>query len=81
VRWHQSDRDAIRNAEAWLVTTATRLAIDRLRALKAERDTYIGPWLPEPLLPPMRGGRRAESGARPDPVHHSSLAGVRYGVR
>src|SRR2546422_3770505 len=29
VRWHQSDRDAIRNAEAWLVATATRLAIDQ----------------------------------------------------
>jgi RNA polymerase sigma-70 factor (ECF subfamily) len=50
LRWHQSDRAAIRNPEAWLVTTATRLAIDRLRALKAERDAYVGPWLPEPLM-------------------------------
>ena len=50
VRWHQSDRDAIRNAEAWLVTTATRLAIDRLRALRTEREAYVGPWLPEPVL-------------------------------
>ena len=50
VRWHQSDHEAIRNAEAWLVTTATRLAIDRLRALKAERDVYVGPWLPEPIV-------------------------------
>jgi RNA polymerase sigma-70 factor (ECF subfamily) len=49
VRWHQSDRAAIRNPEAWLVTTATRLAIDRLRALKTERDAYVGPWLPEPM--------------------------------
>jgi RNA polymerase sigma-70 factor (ECF subfamily) len=49
VRWHQSDRAAIRNAEAWLVTTATRLAIDRLRALKTEREAYVGPWLPEPM--------------------------------
>ena len=38
VRWHQSDRAIIRNAEAWLVTTTTRLAIDRLRALKTERE-------------------------------------------
>jgi RNA polymerase sigma-70 factor (ECF subfamily) len=45
VRWHQSDRGSIRNVEAWLVTTATRLAIDRLRALKTERDAYVGPWL------------------------------------
>ena len=50
VRWHQADRAAIRNAEAWLVTTATRLAIDRLRALQRERDTYVGPWLPEPVM-------------------------------
>jgi RNA polymerase sigma-70 factor (ECF subfamily) len=50
VRWHQSDREAIRNSEAWLVATATRLAIDRLRALKTERDAYVGPWLPEPMM-------------------------------
>ena len=50
VRWHQSDRDVIRNAEAWLVTTATRLAIDRLRALRTEREAYVGPWLREPLM-------------------------------
>lgn len=50
VRWHQADREAIRNPEAWLVTTTTRLAIDRLRALRTARDAYVGPWLPEPLV-------------------------------
>jgi RNA polymerase sigma-70 factor (ECF subfamily) len=50
IRWHHSERPAIRNPEAWLVTTATRLAIDRLRALSAERKAYSGPWLPEPLV-------------------------------
>ena len=40
VRWHQADADTVRNPEAWLVTTATRLAIDRLRALKTEREAY-----------------------------------------
>jgi RNA polymerase sigma-70 factor, ECF subfamily len=57
VRWHQADQATIRSAEAWLVTTTTRLSIDRLRALKTEREAYTGPWLPEPILggaPPDR---------------------------
>lgn len=39
-----------RNPEAWLVTVATRLSIDRLRLAKAERAHYVGVWLPEPML-------------------------------
>jgi RNA polymerase sigma-70 factor, ECF subfamily len=50
VRWHQADQAAVENAEAWLVSTATRLAIDRLRRLKTEREAYAGPWLPEPIV-------------------------------
>jgi RNA polymerase sigma-70 factor (ECF subfamily) len=50
LRWDQADRDAIRNAEAFLVTGTTRLALDRLRAARARREVYVGPWLPEPLL-------------------------------
>jgi RNA polymerase sigma-70 factor (ECF subfamily) len=50
LRWHQTDRQAIENPEAWLVTTTTRLAIDRLRRLKTEREAYVGPWLPEPIV-------------------------------
>jgi RNA polymerase sigma-70 factor (ECF subfamily) len=50
LRWHDSDRNAIRNPEAWLTTAVTRLAIDRLRKLKLDREKYAGPWLPEPLV-------------------------------
>ncbi|NRF65536.1 RNA polymerase sigma-70 factor [Aquincola sp. S2] len=51
LRWHQhADRGALQSAEAWLVTVVTRLAIDRLRAAKTEREAYIGFWLPEPLV-------------------------------
>jgi RNA polymerase sigma-70 factor (ECF subfamily) len=50
IRWHQTERDHIENPEAWLVTTTTRLAIDRLRRLKTEREGYVGPWLPEPIV-------------------------------
>lgn len=52
VRWHQTDRDRVDSPEAWLVTTTSRLAIDRLRRLKSERDAYVGPWLPEPIVNP-----------------------------
>ena len=50
LRWHGSDRDALRSAEAWLVTVVTRLSIDRLRVAKLEREHYVGWWLPEPLV-------------------------------
>jgi RNA polymerase sigma-70 factor (TIGR02957 family) len=50
LRWHEADRAAIANTEAWLVTIATRIAIDRLRAAKVQRAHYVGLWLPEPQL-------------------------------
>lgn len=50
LRWHGVDHATIENAEAWLVRVTTRLALDRLRAAKAERENYVGVWLPEPML-------------------------------
>lgn len=50
LRWNAADRAALQSAEAWLVTVATRLSIDRLRAAKAEREAYAGWWLPEPIV-------------------------------
>jgi len=50
LRWNESDVDGLRSAEAWLVTVVTRLAIDRLRVLRSERERYPGFWLPEPLV-------------------------------
>lgn len=50
LRWHGSEQAGVQSAEAWLVTVTTRLAIDRLRTRKADRETYIGWWLPEPLV-------------------------------
>jgi RNA polymerase sigma-70 factor, ECF subfamily len=57
VRWHEGGPDTVENPEAWLVTTTSRLAIDRLRRLKTEREAYIGQWLPQPIVseaPPDR---------------------------
>lgn len=50
LRWHGAEHSAINNAEAWLVTATTRTSIDRLRALKSRRESYVGIWLPEPVL-------------------------------
>ena len=50
LRWNGSERGAVATPEAWLVTVTTRLAIDRLRSRKLEREAYIGWWLPEPLV-------------------------------
>jgi RNA polymerase sigma-70 factor (TIGR02957 family) len=50
LRWHEAAPAVLDSAEAWLVTVTTRIAIDRLRAAKVEREHYVGTWLPEPLL-------------------------------
>jgi RNA polymerase sigma-70 factor (ECF subfamily) len=50
VRWQQADPLALRAPEGWLVAVTTRLAIDRLRRALTERQSYVGEWLPEPLV-------------------------------
>jgi len=50
LRWREADHASLQSAEAWLVTVVTRLAIDRLRAAKTEREAYPGDWLPEPIV-------------------------------
>jgi RNA polymerase sigma-70 factor (ECF subfamily) len=50
LRWHGAASDEIRSPQAWLVTTVTRLCLDRTRAAAAERQAYPGPWLPEPWV-------------------------------
>lgn len=50
LRWNDADHLAIRSAESWLATVATRLSLDHLKSAKVKRETYIGPWLPEPLV-------------------------------
>ena len=50
LRWHEADVACVANAEAWLVSVTTRIAIDRLRSAKVARAHYAGTWLPEPLM-------------------------------
>jgi RNA polymerase sigma-70 factor (ECF subfamily) len=49
VRWQTADRSLVRDAAAFLVTTATRLAINVVQSARSRRETYVGPWLPEPV--------------------------------
>jgi RNA polymerase sigma-70 factor (ECF subfamily) len=50
LRWSKVDPSQVSNSRAFLVRVTTRLAIDRLRRAKARRESYVGPWLPEPIL-------------------------------
>ena len=50
LRWSAVDTDEVADPRAYLVRVTTRLAIDRLRRAQARRESYVGPWLPEPLL-------------------------------
>jgi RNA polymerase sigma-70 factor (ECF subfamily) len=50
LRWSAADRGDVADPRAYLVRVTTRLALDRLRAARVRRESYVGPWLPEPLL-------------------------------
>jgi RNA polymerase sigma-70 factor (TIGR02957 family) len=50
LRWADVDLDTVRDRRAYLVTITTRQALTRLRALGRRKESYVGPWLPEPLL-------------------------------
>ncbi|MDT0275026.1 RNA polymerase sigma-70 factor [Blastococcus goldschmidtiae] len=50
LRWSADDRDDVADPRAYLVRVVTRLALDRLDSARARRESYVGPWLPEPLL-------------------------------
>ncbi len=50
LRWSEVDLDVVRDRRSYLVRITTRLALNRLRTLQRRRESYVGPWLPEPLL-------------------------------
>ena len=64
VRWQTCDRSAVRDPAAFLATAATRLSINVLQSAHNRRETYIGPWLPEPVNTtddPALGAERGEA--------------------
>lgn len=50
LRWKSVDLTTVRDPRAYLVQVTTRLALNQIRTLARRRETYVGPWLPEPLL-------------------------------
>ena len=63
LRWQQATDD-VRDSAAYLATIVTRLSLTALTSARARRETYIGPWLPEPVATegdPLLGAERAEA--------------------
>ncbi|GAA1079969.1 RNA polymerase sigma-70 factor [Nocardiopsis composta] len=58
--WHRADRAAVGEPRAYLVRAVTNRALNKVRSAKARRETYIGPWLPEPLGAAPDAAERAE---------------------
>jgi RNA polymerase sigma-70 factor (ECF subfamily) len=50
LRWFNADRDAVNEPEAYLRRIVTRLCLDQLKSARYRRETYVGPWLPEPVV-------------------------------
>jgi RNA polymerase sigma-70 factor (ECF subfamily) len=70
LRWHKiggKARAQIENPRAWLSKATTRLCLDRLKSARAQRETYVGPWLPEPIVGPVV---EAEAAADPAETAH-----------
>ncbi|NEB19249.1 RNA polymerase sigma-70 factor [Streptomyces coelicoflavus] len=64
LRWQQADRAGVVEPAAFLTTMATRLSINTARSARVRRETYVGPWLPEPVdtsADPQMGAERAEA--------------------
>jgi RNA polymerase sigma-70 factor (ECF subfamily) len=64
LRWLDAPEADVRAPRAYLATIVTRLSINQLRSARSQRETYVGPWLPEPLV----------TEHAPDPSEHVELA-------
>jgi RNA polymerase sigma-70 factor (TIGR02957 family) len=64
LRWQTTDRSVVLDPPAFLATTATRLAINLAQSARSRHETYVGPWLPEPVdtsTDPQLGAERGEA--------------------
>src|SRR6201996_5021300 len=64
LRWQATDRSVVENPPAFLATTTTRMCINFAQSAQSRRETYVGPWLPEPVdtsSDPALGAERGEA--------------------
>jgi RNA polymerase sigma-70 factor, ECF subfamily len=59
LRWMATARDRVESPRAFLTTVVVRLCIDERKSARARRESYVGPWLPEPLIVDDRDGAQA----------------------
>jgi len=70
-----SQADGVRNPDAFVTTVTTRIAIDVLRSARIRRESYVGEWLPEPLVGPVQVNLPvAMAAVPPDAAAHAELA-------
>jgi RNA polymerase sigma-70 factor, ECF subfamily len=70
LRWRGADRGTVENPRAFLSRVVTHLCLDQLKSARSRRETYVGPWLPEPVLDDA--GLQAETAS--DYAHDLSVA-------
>ena len=52
IKWSHANHGTIQSPRSWLMTVVTRQAMDHLKSARVQRESYIGPWLPEPFINP-----------------------------
>ncbi|GAA4572282.1 RNA polymerase sigma-70 factor [Planotetraspora kaengkrachanensis] len=70
IKWSAADRSQVADPKAYLARIASNLALERLRSARYQRETYVGPWLPEPIL---TSGDTAEAVTGADSVSTAML--------
>jgi len=73
LRWHAADHDRIESPEAWLTKVLTNICLNQLTSARVRRETYVGQWLPEPLLAGDRMLGPADSTEQKDTVSMAML--------
>ena len=73
LRWDAADHASIADDRAWLTTVTGRICLDELRSARVRRESYVGPWLPEPTVGTIAQADPAEAVVRGDEVSYALL--------